>query len=67
MTQGDSKGIRVVRVDEVKSQFIKVQAYHDKEGKPVVLVQNQTLKDVLSADGTIDSESCVRHFVLRDG
>jgi biopolymer transport protein ExbD len=55
MTKADSKGIRVVRVDEVKSKMIVVQAYHDDNGKPVVLVQNQKLKDVLAADGsTID-------------
>jgi biopolymer transport protein ExbD len=51
MTKADAKGIRVLRVDQVKSQMIRVQAYKDKAGKLVVLVQNQTLKDVLSADG----------------
>ena len=51
MSKTDSKGIRVVRVDEVKSEMIVVQAYHDKDGKPVVLVQNQRLKDVLASDG----------------
>lgn len=57
MTKADAKGIRVVRVDEVKSKMILVQAYHDKDGKPVVLVQNQKLKDVLSSDGaTIDAD-----------
>ncbi len=57
MTKAEAKGIRVVRVDEVKSKMILVQAYHDKAGKPVVLVQNQTLKDVLASDGaTIDAD-----------
>jgi biopolymer transport protein ExbD len=57
MSKTDSKGIRVVRVDEVKSKMIVVQAYHDKAGKPVVLVQNQTLKDVLASDdATIDAD-----------
>lgn len=51
MTKADAKGIKVLRLDQVKSQMIRVQAYVDKAGKPVVLVQNQTLKDVLSADG----------------
>jgi biopolymer transport protein ExbD len=67
ITRADSKGIRVVRVDEVKSKMIIVQAYHDKEGKPVVLVQNQRLKDVLSSDGmTIDADKvreAVRPYV----
>ena len=67
MTRADSKGIRVVRVDEVKSKMIIVQAYHDKEGKPVVLVQNQRVKDVLSSDGmTIDADKvreAVRPYV----
>jgi biopolymer transport protein ExbD len=56
MTRADSKGIRVVRVDEVKSRMIRIQASHDKTGKPVVLVQNQTLKDVVMSDGTIDAQ-----------
>ena len=53
MTKADSKGIRVVRVDEVKSKMIRVQAYHDKAGVPVVRVEGQTLKDVLSSDSTL--------------
>ena len=57
MTRADAKGIRILRVDEVKSKMIKVEAYHDADGKPVVLVQNLKLKDVLAADGkTIDSD-----------
>jgi biopolymer transport protein ExbD len=67
MTRADSKGIRVVRVDEVKSKMITVQVYHDKEGKPVVLVQNQRVKDVLLNDGvTIDADKvreAVRPYV----
>jgi biopolymer transport protein ExbD len=67
MTRADSKGIRVVRVDEVKSRMIRVQAYHDKDGKPVVLVQNQTVKNILTSDGaTIDADKvreAVRPFV----
>ena len=57
MTKADAKGIRVVRVDDVKSRMIRVQAYHDKAGKPVVRVENQTLSDVLSKDGSkIDAD-----------
>jgi biopolymer transport protein ExbD len=67
MTRADSKGIRIVRVDEVKSKMITVQAYHDNEGKPVVLVQNQRVKDVLLKDGvTIDADKvrdAVRPYV----
>jgi biopolymer transport protein ExbD len=67
MTKADSKGIRIVRVDEVKSKMITVQAYHDKEGKPVVLVQNQRVKDVLlNDDVTIDADKvrdAVRPYV----
>src|SRR5207247_8501527 len=29
MTKADAKGIKVIRVDEVKSKMIRVQAYHD--------------------------------------
>jgi biopolymer transport protein ExbD len=53
LSKVDQKGIRVVRVDEVKSKMILVHAYHDEKGKPVVLVQNQKLKDVLAADGAV--------------
>ncbi len=57
MTRADAKGIRVVRVDEVKSKMIRVQAYHDSAGKPVIRVENQTLKDVLLSDGIkVDAE-----------
>jgi biopolymer transport protein ExbD len=56
-TKADAKGIRVLRVDQVKSQMIRVQAYRDKAGKIVVLVQNQTVKDAVSADGAkIDAD-----------
>ncbi len=51
MTKADAKGVRVIRVDQVKSSMVRVQAYKDKAGKIAVLVQNQTLKDVFSADG----------------
>jgi biopolymer transport protein ExbD len=51
MTKADAKGVRVIRVDQVKSSMIRVQAYHDSAGKPVVRVEGQTLGDVLSADG----------------
>ncbi|HZZ79221.1 MAG TPA: biopolymer transporter ExbD [Gemmataceae bacterium] len=53
-TKTDAKGMRVLRVDQVKSQMIRVQAYRDKSGKINVLVQNQTVKDAVSADGKID-------------
>jgi biopolymer transport protein ExbD len=69
MTKADAKGIRVVRVDEVKSKMIRVQAYHDKNGKPVILVQNQTLKDVLTSDGAIDADKvrdAIRPYVKED-
>ncbi len=57
ITKADAKGIRVVRVDEVKSKMIRVQAYHDKAGAPVVRVEGQTLNDVLTKDGTkIDAD-----------
>ena len=52
MTKADSKGIRVIRVDEVKAKMIRVQAHHDKDGKPVVLVEGQTLSNILLSDGT---------------
>lgn len=61
MTKADTKGIRVVRVDQVKSKMIRVQAYHDKAGQPVVRVEGQTLSGtLLMKDGKIDSD------VLRD-
>jgi biopolymer transport protein ExbD len=63
MTKADAKGIRVLRVDQVKSQMIRVQAYKDKAGKLVVLVQNQTLKDVLSADGVQIDVNKVREAI----
>lgn len=55
MTKSDLKGIKVIRVDDVKSKMIRVQAYHDKSGVPVVRVENQTLNDVLTQDGKIDT------------
>lgn len=56
MTKSDSKGVRVIRVAQVKSSMIRVQASHDAAGKPVVRVEGQTLADVLSSDGmSIDS------------
>ena len=51
MTKTDSKGVRVIRVDQVKSSMVRVQAFHDGAGKPVVRVEGQTLADVLSSDG----------------
>jgi len=67
MTRADAKGIRVVRVDEVKSKMIRIDAYHDKDGKPVVRVENQTVKDVLvSSTDLIDADKvreAVRPFV----
>ena len=62
--RADSKGIRVVRVADVKSKMILVQAHHDKTGKPVVLVQNQTVRDVMSADGTKIDADKVREALL---
>jgi biopolymer transport protein ExbD len=56
MTKADTKGIRVVRVDQVKSKMIRVQAYHDKADQPVVRVEGQTLSGVLTADGKIDAD-----------
>jgi biopolymer transport protein ExbD len=53
-TKTDAKGMRVLRVDQVKSQMIRVQAYRDKAGKIVILVQNQTVKDAISSDGKVD-------------
>jgi biopolymer transport protein ExbD len=64
MTRADSKGIRVVRVDDVKSKMIRVQAYHDKDGNPVVLVQNQKLKDILSSDGKLIDPDKLREAIL---
>jgi biopolymer transport protein ExbD len=49
-------GIRVVRVDDVKSRMIRVQAYHDKLGVPVVRVENQTLADIVTREGKIDMD-----------
>ena len=63
MTKADAKGIRVLRVDQVKSQMIRVQAYRDKSDRIVVLVQNQTVKDVLSADGKQIDVSKVREAI----
>ena len=67
MTSSDSKGIRVIRMDEVKNTMIRVQAYHDKAGTPVVRIDGQTQNDVLSSDGmTIDADKIrdvVRPFV----
>lgn len=58
MTKADAKGIKVIRVDDVKSRMIRVQAYLDgTTGKPLVRVEGQTLKDVMSGDGMkIDSD-----------
>lgn len=55
MTRADAKGIKVVRVDEVKSKMIRVDAYLDPAGKPLVRVEGQTLSDVITADGKIDA------------
>jgi biopolymer transport protein ExbD len=67
MTKADAKGIKVIRVDEVKSRMIRVQAYLDANQKPVVHVENQTLKDVLTDGGSrIDAAkvaSAIRPFV----
>ncbi len=49
-------GIRIVRVDDVKNRMIRMQAYHDKLGMPVVRVENQTLADIVTKTGTIDAD-----------
>ena len=70
MTKADAKGIKVIRVDQVKSKMIRIQAYHDADGKPVVRVENQTLKDVYASDGTIDAgkvSEAVRPHVKGEG
>jgi len=56
MTKADAKGIRVIRVDDVKSKMIRVQTYLDSAAQPVVRVEGQTLKDVLTSDGKIDTD-----------
>ena len=46
--------------------MIRVQAYADSSGVPVVRVENQTLKNVLAADGKIDADKvgdAIRPFV----
>jgi biopolymer transport protein ExbD len=66
MTKADTKGIRVVRVDQVKSKMIRVQAYHDKADQPVVRVEGQTLSGVLTKDGKVDPDKlrdALRPFV----
>lgn len=65
-TKGDAKGIRVVRVEDVKSRMIRVQAYHDSSNKPVIRVENQTLSDAVTSDGRIDADKlrdALRPFV----
>src|SRR5437870_611159 len=43
MTRADAKGIKVVRVDEVKSRMIAVDAYYDHASKKIVVrVERQT-------------------------
>ena len=56
VTKTGEKGIKIVRVEDVKSRMIRIQAYHDKSGVPVLRVENQTLSDVLTKDGKIDTE-----------
>jgi biopolymer transport protein ExbD len=66
MTKSNSKGVRVIRVDQVKSSMVRVQASHDSAGKPVVRVEGQTLADVLSSDGKIDAskiQDAIRPYV----
>lgn len=66
MTKAEAKGIKVIRVDDVKSRMIRLQAYHDSAGKPVVRVENQTLVDVLTPEGKIDADrvrEALRPFV----
>jgi biopolymer transport protein ExbD len=53
-TKADAKGIRVVHVDQVKSKWIRVQAYHDKADQPVVRVEGQTLSGAVTKDGKVD-------------
>ncbi len=71
MTKADAKGIRVVRVDDVKNKMIRVQAYLDSAGKPVIRVEGQTLQDVVGKDGAkIDSDKlrdAMRPYVKGEG
>ena len=55
-TKADTKGIRVVRVDQVKSKMIRVQAYHDKSDQPVIRVEGQTIAGVITKDGKVDAD-----------
>ena len=56
---------KIVRLDDIKKRMIRMEAYLDKAGKPVVRVENQTV-DTLAADGSIDSykiRDALRPFV----
>jgi biopolymer transport protein ExbD len=53
--------VRVLKLDDVKKQMIRVQAYLE-QGKPVVRVENQTV-DVLGGDGdTLDGDKLRQAF-----
>jgi biopolymer transport protein ExbD len=48
----ESKAVKVVRPDDVKKFMVRVQAYHDSAGRPVVKVENQSA-DVVTSDGKL--------------
>ena len=56
MIKVDEKGIRRVSPDQIKSKMIRVQAYLDKAGVPVVRVEGLTQNDILTNDGKIDAD-----------
>jgi biopolymer transport protein ExbD len=50
--KSDESKVKVVRPDDVKKFMVRVQAFHDSAGKPVVRIENQSA-DVLAADGRL--------------
>lgn len=66
--KSDMKKGRVVSIDQVKKRMIRMEAYLDKAGKPVIRVENQTV-EVLAPDGAIDPDKvrdALRPFVKNE-
>jgi biopolymer transport protein ExbD len=64
--KSDGRKIRTVSVDDIKKRMIRVQAHLDKNGKPVIRVENQTVMALADDGQSIDVDrlrDAIRPFV----
>jgi biopolymer transport protein ExbD len=54
--EGQKRGTKVVRADQVKRQMIRVEALGEKGGKLTVRVEKQTVPGLVRADGKLDRD-----------